>query len=109
VANQAYLTVPETGTSSLIALGQADGTFGTVQTAYSGSFTSAYGWSSQNTYPRQLADVNGDGRMDIVGFANNGVVVALGQANGTFSAAKTAYSGYFGAETPGQARTRCHA
>ena len=30
------------------------------------------GWSSF-TYPRQLADVNGDGMADIVGFGNAGV------------------------------------
>ena len=82
-------------TSVMIALGQADGTFGPVQAAYNGNFTSSYGWNSQNTTPRQLADVNGDGRMDIVGFSNNTVVVALGQANGTFAAAKTALSGNF--------------
>lgn len=47
----------------LIALGQADGTFGSFQTAYNGNFTPNYGWNSQNTTPRQLADVNGDGRL----------------------------------------------
>jgi hypothetical protein len=31
------------------------------------------GWSSDTTYPRQLADINGNGTADIVGFASNGV------------------------------------
>ncbi len=38
---------------------------------------SAGGWSSQTTYPRQLADVNGDGMADIVGFGQRGVSVSL--------------------------------
>jgi hypothetical protein len=46
----------------------------------------AGGWSSQDTYPRHIADVNGDGFSDIVGFGQAGVVVALGSANGSFSA-----------------------
>ncbi len=37
----------------------------------------AGGWSSDDSYPRQLADVNADGRADIVGFGNAGVWVAL--------------------------------
>jgi hypothetical protein len=37
----------------------------------------AGGWTSDDLYPRELADVNGDGRADIVGFGNAGVYVAL--------------------------------
>jgi hypothetical protein len=44
------------------------------------------GWSSQNEFPRELADVNGDGRADIVGFGIEGTYVAFGQADGTFMA-----------------------
>jgi hypothetical protein len=32
---------------------------------------------SQDTYPRAVADVNGDHRADIVGFGNTGVYVSL--------------------------------
>jgi hypothetical protein len=46
----------------------------------------AGGWSSQDRYPRHLADVNGDGFSDIVGFGEAGVAVSLGSANGSFSA-----------------------
>jgi hypothetical protein len=35
------------------------------------------GWSSQNLYPRSMADVNGDGKSDIVGFAQSGVYVSI--------------------------------
>jgi len=43
---------------------------------------SAGGWTSQDKYPRMLADVNGDGRDDIVGFASAGVYVSLSTGNG---------------------------
>ncbi len=46
-----------------------------------GSGSSAGGWTSNNSFPRRLADVNGDGKADIVGFANDGVYVALSQGN----------------------------
>ena len=37
----------------------------------------AGGWSDDNIYPRMLADINGDGLPDIVGFADNGVYASL--------------------------------
>ena len=68
------------------ALGQEDGTFGSVIVAKDDDFTvvNGLGWSSFDKYPRHVADVNGDGRADIVGFGNDAVYTALGQANGTF-------------------------
>src|SRR4051812_31234941 len=42
------------------------------------------GWSSEDVYPRELADVNADGFADIVGFGQSNVQVALGNGNGTF-------------------------
>ena len=36
----------------------------------------AGGWSSDTSYPRELADVTGDGTADIVGFGNVGVYVS---------------------------------
>jgi hypothetical protein len=35
--------------------------------------TNAGGWSSNDTYPRELADITGDGKADIVGFGSTGV------------------------------------
>ncbi|HAX77912.1 MAG TPA: hypothetical protein DCY88_19240, partial [Cyanobacteria bacterium UBA11372] len=43
------------------------------------------GWITQNDYPRQLADVNGDGRDDIVGFGFDAVFVSLANSDGTFN------------------------
>ena len=43
----------------------------------------AGGWSSDDLYKRELADVNGDGRADIVGFASAGVMSHWPPATGT--------------------------
>jgi hypothetical protein len=53
----------------------------------------AGGWRIDR-HPRLLADVNGDGRADIVGFGNAGAYVSLGQVNGTFSAPVLAVANY---------------
>jgi FG-GAP-like repeat len=47
--------------------------------------TNAGGWSSDDLYPRTLADVNADGMADIVGFGSAGVYVALATGNGHFA------------------------
>ena len=59
--------------------GNSNITFQQIQKTLNGygNNSSAGGWSSQEKYPRQLADVNGDGRADIVGFASDGVYVSL--------------------------------
>ncbi|MGY0794576.1 beta strand repeat-containing protein [Azospirillum argentinense] len=80
----------------LVSLGQADGTFATPLSALPGQFGLNYGWSSQNAGPRLVDDVNGDGRADIVAFSASGVLVSLGQADGTFTTPVSALSGYFG-------------
>jgi len=44
------------------------------------------GWSSQDAYPRELANIaNGDKKADIVGFAQNGVWTALAGATTFFA------------------------
>src|SRR5262249_16338908 len=48
--------------------------------------TNAGGWSSNDTYPRALADVDGDGMADIVGFGADGVFVSLATGGGSFAA-----------------------
>ena len=77
-----------------VALGQTDGKFGATKVAFDDgvSFTvNDGGWNSFDKYPRQLADVNGDGRADIVGFGSDAVYVALGQTDGKFGATKVAF------------------
>jgi VCBS repeat protein len=56
------------------------------------------GWSSQDTYPRELADVNNDQIADIVGFASNGVYVSRGDVIGFF-APEFAGGAFWGAQT----------
>jgi len=85
------------GTNAVVvSLGQADATFAPSQNAAVGLYGYGNGWPNQNLYPRTVGDVNGDGRDDIVAFASAGVIVSLGQSNGTFAASLTALSGYYG-------------
>ncbi|MCC5608455.1 hypothetical protein LC612_17085 [Nostoc sp. CHAB 5834] len=71
-----------------VSLGKTNGTFGEAFIAQNDDFTfNKGGWTSFDKYPRQLADVNGDSRADIVGFGYDNVFVSLGQSNGTFSEA----------------------
>jgi hypothetical protein len=60
----------------------------------------AGGWSSDNTYPRELADVNGDTRADIIGFSSAGVFESLATTDGHF-AAPTFELAAFGANAGG--------
>ncbi len=52
------------------------------------------GWTDNKTYPRYMADVNGDGKADVVGFYSDGVYVSLSQSNNTFTGAKRWVAGY---------------
>jgi hypothetical protein len=60
-----------------------------------GAFNPANGWTSQDQFPRHLADVNGDGSADIVAFGNGGVYVALANGDGSFAAASITLAGTF--------------
>ena len=85
-----------------VSLARGDGTFGdpTLSVPQFGAGAEGGGWVSQDRYPRALADVNGDGRADIVGFGEAGVHVALGRGDGTFGALTLAI-GNFGAGAGG--------
>ncbi|WP_449283287.1 FG-GAP-like repeat-containing protein [Leucobacter sp.] len=61
-------------------------------TRWSSQFGSATGWDVR-FHPRTLADVNGDGLPDVVGFAAGGVYVALGTGT-SFGAMQRWYAGF---------------
>ena len=79
-----------------VSRANADGTFAAPTLALSafGSDVAAAGWTSFDRYPRQLGDVNGDNRQDIVAFASNGVYVALADAAGNFQSPVFAFNGF---------------
>jgi VCBS repeat protein len=54
------------------------------QLNYFGTDPNAGSWTSQNRNPRLLADINNDGKADIVGFADTGVFTSLALGNGGF-------------------------
>jgi hypothetical protein len=73
-----------------------------AQSVWSNSFgvsPSAGSWTSQNTYPRTLADVNGDGKADVIGFGRYGTYVSL--STGTAFAAPTRWIANFGLSAGG--------
>ncbi|WP_298199063.1 FG-GAP-like repeat-containing protein [Novosphingobium sp.] len=72
---------------TLVALGRGDGTFQTVRFGIA-NFGVNQGWTSDNTFHRELADVNGDGRADVIGFGVAGTFVALSRGDGTFADAR---------------------
>ncbi|NNM78585.1 hypothetical protein HJG53_16985 [Sphingomonas sp. ID1715] len=76
------------GAGVFAALADGNGGFGAAYLASSsfGADPGAGGWASQTAFPRQVADINGDGRADLVGFGGSGVYVALGQSDGRFAA-----------------------
>jgi hypothetical protein len=59
------------------------------------------GWTSQTLFPRELADVNGDHRADIVAFGGNGIYIATGNANGTFNPATLDLQGFGSSDAAG--------
>ena len=76
---------------AVASLGQAGGNFGAPQLVLSEFGTNVGGWTSQDQYPRFLADVNGDAKTDIVGFSSHGVIVSLNQSVQQYSADKGFY------------------
>jgi Ca2+-binding RTX toxin-like protein len=67
-----------------VSYGSANGTFADP-TMVVASFGQTAGWSSDDSFHRELADVNGDGKADIIGFGYAGTWISLAQANGSFS------------------------
>lgn len=69
--------------ATAVSFGKADGTFVNVQIIASPFYAKNTGWGSE-AVERRIADVNGDGHIDIVGFANYCTAVSLGNADGKF-------------------------
>src|SRR5262245_58823045 len=69
-----------------VSVATGDGHFATPTFELAQFGASAGGWSSDDKYPRELADVNGDGMADIVGFGKKGVSVSLATGDGHFAA-----------------------
>ncbi|WP_458098530.1 SdrD B-like domain-containing protein [Roseomonas sp. WA12] len=90
-------------TGVFVSFAISDGSFGapTLRLGAFGGDPSAGGWSSKDAYPRQLADVNGDGRADIVGFASTGVFVSLSTSNGSFEAPQLELAAFGGDPSAG--------
>ncbi len=75
------------GGAVFLAEGAGDGTFDDAELIdFDGGtqFTIAQGWTSQDLTPRELADVDDDGDLDIVGFGGNTVFAALNNGSGSF-------------------------
>ncbi|KAJ2914372.1 hypothetical protein MD484_g6043, partial [Candolleomyces efflorescens] len=72
-----------------VALSNGDGTFQPAKLALQDFGAVAGGWDSTK-HLRYVADVNGDGLADIVGFGEAGFYIALGNGDGTFQAPRLA-------------------
>jgi subtilisin family serine protease len=70
-----------------IALNKGNGSFQPPRRVVSNFGYVAGGWQIEK-HPRFLADLTGDGRADIIGFADDGVWIALNKGDGSFQAPK---------------------
>ncbi|KAJ2923956.1 hypothetical protein H1R20_g13132, partial [Candolleomyces eurysporus] len=70
-----------------VALNNGDGTFAQREVVIKDFGAGAGSWETIK-HPQFVADVNGDGREDIVGFGDAGIYVAIGNGDGTFQAPK---------------------
>ncbi|MGW5886561.1 FG-GAP-like repeat-containing protein [Streptomyces koyangensis] len=88
------------------ARGRGDGTFGPARLVLN-DFGQAQGWTGAR-HPRLLADVTGDGLLDIVGFGDEGVWVAHGRGEGRFEQAQFVCRGFGHADDAGAWRVGRH-
>ncbi len=77
-----------------VAVSLSTGTSFTAEALWVGAYGRNAGWSSNNIYPRMMADVNGDGKADVVGFRDTGVAVSL--STGTSFTAEALWVGAYG-------------
>jgi hypothetical protein len=81
----------QTEATSSAAVSHGDGTFSDFAVA-SDNFGAGAGWGGDT--PRMLADLNGDGRADIVGFGFAGVWTATALGNGAFAPTQFVLAGF---------------
>ena len=79
--------------STLVSLSNGDGTFGSIEAGLE-NFAKAQGWSSYEQFPRLLADIDGDGNDDIVGFGAGSTITALSNGDGRFAPARSAVNDF---------------
>jgi hypothetical protein len=60
-----------------VSLAAPGGSFGSASLKLNNFGFVGGGWVSEDKYPRHVADVNGDGLADVVGFGHSGVWVSL--------------------------------
>ncbi|WP_158558945.1 FG-GAP repeat domain-containing protein [Rhodoferax lacus] len=65
-----------------VSINTGNGTFATPKPWLASQFSPSQGWANNDAYPRMLVDMDGDGRPDVVGFANDGMYVATNNGNG---------------------------
>jgi hypothetical protein len=68
-----------------VAFSNGDGTFSFTPVPVINDFGFGAGGWRADKHPRLLADLVGNGRANVVGFGNAGVLIALSNGNGTFS------------------------
>ena len=83
-ADQAGLSIKKTFTLHITDVYEGPFGFKSATAPLSAYAIGAGGWTSQDQYPRQLADVNGDGMADIVAFGGDAVIVSLATGGGHF-------------------------
>jgi hypothetical protein len=67
----------------MFSIANSNGTFAPVQSVINNFCYGAGSWRVDR-YSRFIADLTGDGTVDIIGFGDAGVYVSLNQGNGTF-------------------------
>ena len=70
-----------------VALNNGNGTFQPPRLVLESFGYNAGGWRIDK-HPRFVGDLTGDGRLDLIGFGDRGVSIALNNGNGTFKAPK---------------------
>ncbi|KAH8992703.1 lectin 2 [Lactarius akahatsu] len=83
--NPVYLALGDFGLPHRVARrNNGDGTFAPAQAVISGTFCyDGGGWRIEQ-HPRFIADLTGDGKVDIIGCGDAGVYVSLNKGDGTF-------------------------